>query len=301
MSRLVWDAIGEHLYETGVDRVVLYKYSNQAYGNGVAWNGVTALNESPSGAEASPLYADNIKYLNLISAEEYGATLEAYYSPEEFDECDGSAEIATGVTIGQQTRKKFGLCYRTLIGNDLDGTDKGYKIHIIYNASAAPSSRDHGTVNDNPDASTLSWEISTTPVNVSGHKPTATVVIDSTKVPAAKLTALEDILYGTVSAEPRLPLPDEIIDIVGNAGSLGVDIVPSSASIVVGDSFMLSAQTNPAGKQVTWTTSDSSKVTVSASGAVTGVEAGSATVTATLTYGGSTYTDTCSVTVTSAS
>lgn len=209
MAKLVWDKTGERLYETGVDHGVLYKYDStkQTFGNGVAWNGLTAVNESPSGAEPNALYADNIKYLNLMSAEEYGFSIEAYTYPEEFEECDGSKEIATGVYVGQQTRKMFGFCYRTLIGNDADGTEHGYKLHLVYNCLASPSERGHATVNDSPDATTLSWDVSTTPVDVAGCKPTACLTIDSTKVDATKLATLESTLYGGESAEPILPLP----------------------------------------------------------------------------------------------
>ncbi len=214
MSKIVWDAIGERRYETGVDHGVLYKYANNAFGNGVAWNGLTAVNESPSGAEPSPLYADNIKYLNLMSAEEYAATVEAYTYPDEFEECDGSAVIADGVYIGQQPRKLFGLCYRTLIGNDVLGTEKGYKLHLIYNCLASPSERSHATVNDSPEATTLSWSLSTTPVAVNGFKPTACVTVDSTKTPEGKLADLEAILYGDENTEPRLPFPDEVARII---------------------------------------------------------------------------------------
>lgn len=217
MSKLVWDATGEKLYETGVQKGVLYPQVAGAYPKGVAWNGLTAVTESPSGAEPTPLYADDIKYLNLMSNEEFGATIEAYMFPDEFAECDGSAAIATGVYIGQQARKPFGLCYRTVLGNDVDNNNYGYKLHIIYGALAAPSERAYSTVNDSPEAMTLSWEVTTTPVNVTGFKPTANVTIDSTKVNAAKLKELEDILYGTENEEPRLPLPDEIAEIIGTA------------------------------------------------------------------------------------
>lgn len=209
MSRLVWDKTGERLYETGVDRGVLYKYdaTQQTFGNGVAWNGLTAVNESPSGAEPNALYADNIKYLNLMSAEEYGFSIEAYTYPEEFEECDGSKELTTGVYIGQQTRKMFGFCYRTMLGNDTDGTDYGYKLHLVYNCLASPSERGHATINDSPDATTLSWDVSTTPVEVANCKPTACLTIDSTKVDSTKLTTLETRLYGGENTEPTLPLP----------------------------------------------------------------------------------------------
>lgn len=210
MSKLVWDQTGEHLYETGVDHGVLYPYKNNAYSDGVAWNGLTSVQETPSGAESNPLYADNIKYLDLRSAEEFGATIEAYTYPDEFAILDGSAQLATGVMIGQQTRGMFGFCYRSRIGNDTDGDNHGYKLHLIYGATASPSERQYETVNDNPDAIQFSWEISTVPVQVEGFRPTAVVTIDSTKADKTKLEALMDILYGTENAAPRLPLPDEI-------------------------------------------------------------------------------------------
>lgn len=222
MSKLVWDKIGERFYETGVDRGVLYPVqAGGLYNKGVAWNGLSAVTESPSGAEATPVYADNIKYLNLMSAEEFGATIEAYMYPDEFAECDGSAELTKGVNIGQQTRKSFGLCYRTILGNDSDSNDYGYKLHLIYGALAAPSEKGYATINDSPEPITLSWEISTTPVNVAGFKPTACVTIDSTKVAAEKLAKLEEILYGSESSEPRLPLPDEIITIMSDPSAAG--------------------------------------------------------------------------------
>lgn len=211
MAKLVWDKTGERLYETGVKQGVLYPMGEGGlYPKGVAWNGLTAVTESPSGAEATPLYADDIKYLNLMSAEEYGATIEAYTYPDEFAECDGSASLATGVNIGQQPRKTFGLCYRTALGNDVVGSDYGYKLHIIYGALAAPSEKGYATINDSPEAITFSWEITTTPVNVTGFKPTASITIDSTKVDPTKLAALEAKLYGTDEEEASLPLPDEI-------------------------------------------------------------------------------------------
>lgn len=215
MPKLVWDAAGERLYETGVKNGVLYVRENGTYPKGVAWNGLTAVTESPSGAETTALYADDIKYLNLISAEEFGGTIEAYTYPEEFADCDGSAALTTGVYIGQQTRKTFGLCYRTVVGNDVDNNEYGYKLHIIYGALAAPSEKAYATINDSPEAITFSWEISTTPVNVSGYKPTATITIDSTKVDKEKLADLEEILYGGADTEARLPLPDEIATIMG--------------------------------------------------------------------------------------
>lgn len=216
MSKLVWDAQGERYYETGVNKGVLYPFSSGAYGAGVAWNGLTQVSENPSGAEATALYADNIKYLNLQSAEEFGATVEAYTYPDEFAVCNGEASLQTGVSIGQQARKAFGLCYQTKIGNDVDANDHGYKIHIIYGCLAAPSERAYATINDSPEAITFSWTISTTPVAVSGFKPTACLIIDSTKVDSTKLATLKAALYGTPASggqsavDARLPLPDEI-------------------------------------------------------------------------------------------
>lgn len=218
--QLVWDASGEHTYETGVSNGVLYVANdNGAYPKGVAWNGLSTVTESPSGAEANPIYADNIKYLNLYSAEEFGATVEAYSYPDEFGECNGEAELVTGsgVYLGQQTRKTFGLCYCTIIGNDIAGDSHGYKIHIIYGAKASPSEKAYSSVNDSPEPIAFSWEITTIPVNVSGFKPTSYICIDSTKCPAEKLAALKAVLYGTAAAteggtavDARLPLPDEI-------------------------------------------------------------------------------------------
>lgn len=217
MAKLIWDATGERLYETGVKNGVLYVQEAGAYPKGVAWNGLTAVTESPSGAEPTPLYADDMKYLNLMSAEEFGATVEAYMYPDEFMVCDGSAALTEGVYIGQQPRKAFGMCYRTVLGNDVASNDYGYKLHIIYGALAAPSEKAYNTVNESPEPMTMSWELTTTPVTVAGHKPTATMVIDSTKVDPTKLKALEDALYGTAEKEAYLPLPDEILTIMGGA------------------------------------------------------------------------------------
>ena len=221
MAKLVWDKTGDRLYETGVKNGVLYIPTAGVYSKGVAWNGLTAVTESPSGAEATALYADDTKYLSLMSAEEFGATIEAYTYPDEFAACDGSAELADGVMIGQQKRSVFGLCYKTTIGNDTEGNDHGYKLHIIYGAQAKPSERAYASINDSPEAITFSWEITTTPVNVTGAKPTASLVIDSTKADPSKLAALEDILYGKdgePASEPRLPLPDEIKSLMTAAG-----------------------------------------------------------------------------------
>lgn len=225
MAKLTWDDTGKRLYETGVDRGVLYTLgtSSNTYDSGVAWNGLTGVTESPSGAEATDLYADNIKYLSLRSAETFGATIEAYTYPDEFAECDGSAELVEGVVIGQQTRKTFGLCYRTVLGNDVNQNDHGYKLHLIYGCTASPSEKGYATINDSPEAITFSWEITTTPVNVTGFKPTACITIDSTKADAECLAALEDVLYGSDTGgsggtAPRLPLPDEVKTLMTPSG-----------------------------------------------------------------------------------
>lgn len=216
-SKLEWDATGEHYYETGVRMGVLYPQVNGAYPKGVVWNGLTAVTESPSGADANAIYADDTKYLELRAAEEFGATVEAYTYPDEFAECDGSAEPVKGVRIGQQVRKPFGLCYRTVLGNDDQRDAYGYKIHLIYNATASPSERSYQTVNDSPEAITFSWEMTTTPVAVTGYKNTSCLTIDSTDfkdADATKLAALEEVLYGKGETEARLPLPDEVISIL---------------------------------------------------------------------------------------
>lgn len=212
MAKLVFNNVGERLFETGVKNGVLYVMGDDGtYENGVVWNGLTAVTESPSGAETTPLYADDVKYVVIYAAEEFGATVEAYTYPEEFEQCDGSAAIFDGITIGQQTRKSFGMCYKTSVGNDVQGQDFGYKIHIIYGAKAAPSEKAYSTINDSPEAVTFSWELSTVPVPVEGFNPTATMVIDSTRVPAEKLALIEDKLYGTESEEATLPLPNELL------------------------------------------------------------------------------------------
>ena len=215
MSKIVWDKTGERFYETGVDHAVLYPIDAEGlYNGGVAWNGITAINESPSGAEPNNLYADHIKYLVLVGAEDFGLTIEAYTYPDEWEQCDGSAEIAPGVLAGQQNRKIFGLSYRTKLGNDVDGQDHGYKLHLVYGGLASPSERGYQTVNDSPEPINPSWEVTTTPVDVPGFKPTARLIITSTKVDPAKLAALETILYGSEEAEPRLPLPEEVIELL---------------------------------------------------------------------------------------
>ena len=215
MAKLVFNDIGERLFETGVKNGVLYVMNEDGtYGNGVVWNGLTAVTESPSGAETTPLYADDVKYVVIYAAEEFGATVEAYTYPEEFEQCDGSAAISDGITIGQQTRATFGMCYRTSVGNDVQGQDFGYKIHIIYGAKAAPSEKSYATINDSPEAVTFSWELSTVPVPVTGFKPTATMVIDSTRVPADKMALIEAKLYGSEEGDATLPLPDEILELI---------------------------------------------------------------------------------------
>lgn len=217
MSKLTWDQTGERVYETGVEQVALFKQSAGAYPNGVAWNGITALNITPSGAEPTALYANNKKYVTLMSAEELGGTIEAYTYPDAWAECDGSAEVTPGVYVGQQPRQTFGLAAKTLIGNDTEQTKYGYKLHLIYGGLASPSEQSNSTVNDSPEAKTMSWEFSTTPVAMSGFEPTSYICIDSTKVDAEKLKALEAIIYGSDDVEARLPLPDEVAELMGGA------------------------------------------------------------------------------------
>lgn len=218
MSKLVWDKSGERFYETGVKKGVLYvQDASGAYPKGVAWNGLTAVTESPSGAEATALYADDMKYLELMSNEEFGATIEAYTYPDEFAACDGSGELAKGVRVSQQPRKAFGLCYMTTLGNDVAGNDFGYKLHLVYGAKAAPSEKAYASINDSPEAITFSWELTTTPVEVEGFKPTAHIEIDSTKADPTKLAALLDILHGSDAesgTEARLPLPSEVAELM---------------------------------------------------------------------------------------
>lgn len=253
--RLAWDQVGEREYETGVDRGVLYlSDGNGVYDNGYAWNGLTTVTESPSGAESNKQYADNTVYLNLISAEQFGGTIEAFTYPDEFGECDGTVEPSPGVRIGQQGRRSFGLCYRTLVGDDVD-SDRGYKLHLVYGAQAAPSEKAYATVNETPEALSFSWEISTTPVEVTNMKKTALITIDSTKVVAANLTALEDILYGTEGADPRLPLPDEVIalfagdvtvvETVAPTYDAGTDIITIPAT--AGVEYRVNGEIVPAG------------------------------------------------------
>jgi hypothetical protein len=228
MTKLTWDDTGKRVYETGVDHGVLYIPNGAGvYNTGFAWNGLVSVTESPSGAEANPQYADNVKYLNLVSAESFGATVEAFTYPDEFGQCDGTAAPQPGVLVGQQARKTFGLAYRTQVGNDLLGSDAGYKIHLIYGAQAAPSEKAYTTINDSPEALTFSWDITTTPVAVTGLKPTASITIDSTKVGATPLAALELLLYGTTGVAPQLPTPDAVVAIFAAALTLATPVAPT--------------------------------------------------------------------------
>ena len=230
MAKLTWDGTGNRRFETGVDRGVLYIPQGGTYSTGVAWNGLSTVTETPSGAESNPVYADNIKYLNLLSVEQFGGTIEAYTYPDEFTQFDGGVVLSGGVRIGQQNRPQFGFSYRTRVGNDLVGDDFGYKLHLVYGAQASPSERAYASVNDSPEAQTLSWEFSTTPVPVTGHKPTSLVTIDSTKVDPDDLAALELILYGSSGVEPRLPLPDEVIALFAGTATEAYPTAPTFAN-----------------------------------------------------------------------
>jgi hypothetical protein len=277
MTALTWDQVGERFYETGVDHGVLYIPDETGdYTDGVAWNGLTTVTESPSGAEATPLYADNMKYLNLISAEQFGATIEAFTYPDEFAQCDGTAVPAPGVAIGQQNRKVFGLCYRTRLGNDQDGSDHGYKLHLLYGAQAAPSEKAYATINDAPEAISFSWAISTSPVDVPGFKPTALLTVDSTTVDAADLAALEMVLYGDEGVEPRLPLPAEVVGMFAGGAVTSVRLtavnaptyVPATHVVtlpaVTGVTWKVNNVTKPAGAQPAMTVGQTSVVTAHA-------------------------------------
>lgn len=230
MTKILWDQVGERRYETGVDQGVLYIPNAGLYDTGFAWNGLTAVTEQPSGAEAQPLYADNIKYLNLIGAEEFGASIEAFTYPEQFAQCDGTAVPQVGVSVGQQTRKSFGLSYRTKLGNDVSGTDYGYKLHLVYGAMAAPSEKAYSTVNDSPEALSFSWDVTTVAVPVTGLKPTAVLTIDSSKVNSANLASLEAALYGGAATTPRLPLPDEVIAMFAGAQAMVTPLAPTATT-----------------------------------------------------------------------
>lgn len=316
MKLLEWDKIGEHLYETGVDRGVLYQYdkNTNTFKDGVAWNGLTAVNESPSGAEANDQYADNIKYLSLRSAEDFGGTIEAFTYPDEFEQNDGTATPVKGVKITQQTRKAFGFSYRTLIGNDTEGTDYGYKIHLVYMATANPSEKSRSTVNDSPEAASLSWEFTTIPVEVGtingvAYKATSHIVIDSTDFETdaekAALAAFEEIIYGKAAeqgspaVQPRLPLPAEVFSLLNVAGYGSITLSAHTATVAVNDTTTLTATTEPADAVVTWVSDDTTDATVDG-GVVTGVAEGTVNITASITVNGTTYTDTCHVTVTPA-
>ena len=318
MKLLQWDKIGEHYYETGVDRGVLYQYDKDqnAFVDGVAWNGLTAVNESPSGAEANDQYADNIKYLSLRSAENFGGTIEAFTYPDEFEQNDGTATPVKGVKVTQQTRKAFGFSYRTLIGNDTEGTDYGYKIHLVYMATANPSEKSRSTVNDSPEAASLSWEFTTIPVEVGTfngvtYKATSHIVVDSTdfqtEAEKATLAAFEEIIYGkaadsvagTAAVQPRLPLPQEVFTLLNVAGFGSIVLSDHEKSVEVGSTVTLTATTEPAAATVTWTSDDETDATVDA-GVVSGVAEGTANIKASITVNGVTYTDTCHVTVTPA-
>lgn len=259
MSKLTWDALGERRYETGVDHGVLYiPNASGAYVNGVAWNGLVSVSESPSGAEANAQYADNIKYLNLTSAEEFGATIEAFTYPDEFNQFDGLAVPTPGVVVGQQSRKTFGLSYRTLIGNDLEGNDYGYKIHLVWGCQAAPSEKAYGTVNDSPEPITFSWELTTTPVGVTGLKPTSTLIINSVEVDPADLAALEQILYGDTGVDPMLPTPDAVISLFSGGATQVTPIQPTYDDLtdtitipaVTGVTYYINDEPVPAGAVV---------------------------------------------------
>lgn len=308
-----WDKVGEHIYETGTDRGMLYQYNktNQTYESGEVWNGLTAVTDSPSGAESNKQYADNIAYLNLISAEDYGVTIEAFTYPDSFGQNDGTAEPVPGVTVGQQTRKMFGFSWRTLVGDDVDGTERGYKIHLAYSCMAAPSEKSYSTVNDSPEAITYSWEVKTTPVSIGTingvtYKPTASVVIDSTKFKTsaqkAALAAFEEIIYGKAAeganpaVEPRLPLPAEVITLLSGTGFGSITLDTHEVEVAVGSTVTVVATTDPVDAVVTWTSDDETDATV-ADGVITGVAVGTANVSAKITVDGVTYADTVHVTV----
>ena len=299
MSRLVWDAIGERLFETGVDQCVLYPIANNVYPVGYAWNGITGVSESPSGADANPIYADNIKYLNLRAAEEFGATVTAYTYPDEFAECDGSVTPVKGLAIGQQSRKMFGLSYRSKLGNDTDGSDHGYKLHLVYGLTASPSERGYSTINDSPEAIEFSWEMNSTPVAVTGYKPTSVITINSSDFTEAQMKALEDILYGDSENDARLPLPDEVVALMGSS-VYEITLDKANATVTVGKTMKLNASVSPSTATVTWASSDDTKATV-ADGVVTAVATGTVTITATISDTDSNeYSDSCRVRVVSA-
>lgn len=298
MARLEWDKSGERFYQAGVSKVVFYPQTVSGYGDGEAWNGVTGIQDTPSGGEYSPFWADNMKYANVQSAEEYGASVTCYYFPHGFLVCNGFAELVPGVRIGQQPRKGFGLCYRTEIGNDVDESI-GYELHLIYGAKASPSEEDNNTKNDSPELKEMTFELSTTPIQVTGHKPTSSLIISSLDVSAAKMAELEDLLYGTANTAATLPTPDEIAALIGS-DLYDITLNKANLSVTIGKDAVLTAITSPAGETVTWASSDTTKATV-ANGVVHPVAAGSTVITASFTKGGVTYSDTCNVTVKAAS
>lgn len=291
MSKISWDDDGSRLYETGCDRGVLFKKNGSTYSSGVAFNGLTSVSDSPSGAEANKVYADNMNYLTLYSVEEFGGSIEAYDSPDEFDECDGLLEVAPGVLIAQQKRVGFGFSYRSLIGNDEVGSDYGYKIHLWWNCMATPSEHSHSTVNDSPEAETQSWEVTTTPINVDGYKPISNMTIDSTRVDAALLAAFEKILYGSDNSDSTLMSPAEVIAFFKNGITLTLS--EDTATVAVSSTVTVTATVTPATATVSWSSSDTDVATVS-NGVITGVGAGTATITASC----GSVSATCEVTVT---
>lgn len=282
--KLSWDGIGEKKYELGVDHGVLYPQVGSAYPKGVAWNGLTTVTESPEGAEPNDVYADNIKYASIRSAETWKGTIEAYTYPDEFMACDGTQEIATGVYIGQQARQPFGFCYRNDEGDDIAGNEDGHKLHIIYGCTASPSEQSHETINDSPEPQSFSWEIDSTPVPVTGKKPTATVVIDTSKTDPAALAALEAVLYGTETSDPRLPLPDEIAEIMAAAAVTVTIDEPLSDEVAQGTTLQLVGAASD-GSELTWTSSDVNKATVDSTGLVTATADGLGSVTITAKSG----------------
>ena len=302
MSRLIWDEVGTRYYETGTKNGVLYpQNSSGQYPLGVAWSGLTGVTESPSGGDPNDIYADDMKYLSLRGAEDFGGTITCYSYPDEWEACDGSAEPVTGLTIGQQVRTPFGMVFKSVKGNDTQKDDYGYKLHLIYNATASPSERAYQTINDSPEAIEFSYEFTTTPINITGYKPVSRMTIDSTKVNADKLKNLEDVLFGTVSSDPRLPLPDEVISILRSSSvDPSISVIPTETSVTVGAKVELRTEVTPIGTAVTWTSDDTDKATVDENGVVTGVGAGTATITGTITVDGHNHTDTSTVTVNAA-
>lgn len=304
MPKLVWDQVGERFYETGTRNGVLYPQNAQgAYPLGVAWNGLTGVTESPSGGDPNDIYADDMKYLSLRGAEDFGGTVTCYYYPDEWEACDGSAEPVSGVTIGQQVRTPFGLVFKTVLGNDTQKDAYGYKLHLIWNATASPSERAYQTVNDSPEAIEFSYEFTTIPTAISGYKPISRMTIDSTKCDPDKLAALEEVLFGGEGADkvPHLPTPDEVIDILRNSSvTPSITVIPTEASVTVGSTIALRTEVTPSGTAITWSSSDTDKATVNTSGVVTGVAAGTAEITGTITVDGNDHTDKCTVTVTAA-